>query len=156
MTRFLTVCAGLILTATGAMAAGQGNGNSGMPPGVAAHFIENWDLDGDGSVTLEEAREKRGELFYMFDSDENGQLDSAEYDLFDETRLADMKEQGMGKGGPKKGSGAAMLAREFSDADNNGEVSQQEFLDATDTWFARMDRNADGLLTMDDFGKAKP
>lgn len=33
----------------------------------AAHFMEQWDADADGQVTLAEAQTKRGEVFYMFD-----------------------------------------------------------------------------------------
>ncbi|HGG04239.1 MAG TPA: EF-hand domain-containing protein, partial [Aliiroseovarius sp.] len=50
------------------------------------HFIENFDLNEDGMVTLEEVREKRGDIFYMVDQDEDNVLNSEEYDLFDATR----------------------------------------------------------------------
>ena len=43
-----------------------------------AHFIENWDLDENGSVTVEEATQKRSEIYDMFDQDESGALDAAE------------------------------------------------------------------------------
>ena len=55
-----------------------------------AHFIENWDADGDGQVTPEEVAAKRSEIFVMFDQSEDGVLDATEYALFDETRKADM------------------------------------------------------------------
>ena len=37
-----------------------------------AHFITNWDLDGDGAVSLEDITTRRGDVFLTFDADENG------------------------------------------------------------------------------------
>ena len=60
-----------------------------------AHFIENWDRNNDGIVTLAELKEKRGDVFYTFDSDENGFLNAEEYGYFDDARQADMEGQGL-------------------------------------------------------------
>ncbi|MCI2400577.1 hypothetical protein [Aliiroseovarius subalbicans] len=70
-----------------------------------AHFIENWDLDESGGVTLEEARERRGDIFTTFDADEDGIMSDEEYDMFDEAREADMKENGIGQGMGQGGNG---------------------------------------------------
>lgn len=117
-----------------------------------SHFVENWDLDGDGKVTQAELTEKRGEVFYMFDENEDGQLDSAEYDLFDETRKADMEANAGGhpKGG-KKGPQVGMK-RDFNDTDGDGKVSRAEFLGQVGAWLAMLDRNGDGVVTTADFG----
>ncbi len=122
-----------------------------LQPGV--HFIENWDMNADGQVTLAEAQEKRGELFYMFDQDEDGMLSDAEYDLFDETRKADMDENA---GGHDKGQMRGVnkgLTREFNDSDGDGQVSQDEFIANAEAWFNMMDRNGDGIVTTADFGR---
>ena len=71
----------------------------GLP---GSHFIENWDLDTNGRVTLEELIEKRGDVFYAFDSDENGELSAEEYVYFDEARKTDIDSQAEAKG-TKKG-----------------------------------------------------
>lgn len=123
----------------------------GVPGG---HFIENWDLDQDGQVTVEEATQKRGEIFYMFDQDENGSLDDVEYDLFDETRNADMQENAGGMNGPMRDVSEAM-AREFNDENKDGLVTEAEFLARVPSWFELMDRNNDQLITTADFGPRK-
>jgi len=141
-----------ILLATSAAAVADSHGD---PAQAGAHFIENWDLDGDGQVTLREATEKRGDVFYMFDKDENDVLDDAEYLLFDETRQADMN---MNAGGYKKGPMKRAnrgLSRDFNDTDGNGEVSKEEFTIRSSDWFDLIDRNSDGVVTKDDFGPDK-
>ena len=79
MKRTLTFAA-LTLALSGAAFAQAGN------PG--AHFVQNWDEDGDAAVTLEEAQTKRDNLFTTFDADEDGKLSAEEYVAFDEMRAA--------------------------------------------------------------------
>lgn len=116
------------------------------------HFIENWDFDGDGAVTLAEAIQKRGEIFYMFDQNENGLLDAAEYDLFDETRAADRAVNADGHKNRRMDAAEGGMRRDFTDLDGDGQVSAAEFEGSTESWFARVDRNADGMVTTADFG----
>ena len=119
----------------------------GQPGG---HFIENWDLDGDGQVSLQEAQEKRSELFYMFDQDENNVLSAVEYDLFDDTRQADMDQNAGGhKKGPMRNVDQGMK-REFNDVDGDGVVSKEEFTSKSEAWFILMDNTKDGVVTTDD------
>ena len=115
-----------------------------------SHFIENWDLDGDGTITLEEATERRGDIFLTFDADEDGVLNAEEHDLFDEARANDMKEMGMGK---SKNNPANGMLRTVTDANGDGLVSRAEFMDTVPAWFAKMDKTGDGKITPDDFGK---
>ncbi len=145
MTRLTLTAASLLLIATQSFAAG---GNPG------SHFVENWDLNNDGKVTLEEATERRGDVFLTFDADDNGILDSEEHDFFDEARAKDMAENGMGHGKGKRNPANGML-REFTDANNDGQVTREEFMDAVPAWYARMDKNGDGAVTTDDFGKGQ-
>ena len=117
-----------------------------------SHFIENWDLDEDGQVSLAEATERRSDVFASFDSDDNGVLSPGEYDLFDEARTNDMKENGMGQGkGKEKMNPANGMKREFTDANGDGEVTLDEFMNAVPEWFARIDKNGDGIVTLEDF-----
>lgn len=128
-----------------------------MPHAVSAqgtpgsHFIENWDLNENGSVSLEEITERRGDVFVMFDQDENGSLDAAEYVLFDETRAADMENNagGHGKGGHRMQEGLTLA---FNDINADGEVSKEEFIAKSAAWVAQVDRDGDGTITAADFG----
>ncbi|MBY4892885.1 EF-hand domain-containing protein [Rhodobacteraceae bacterium N5(2021)] len=137
-------------------------------PALAApgdHFIVNWDLDGDGVVTVDEIRTRRGDVFFTFDADENGAIDGEEYVMFDEARENDMaNEPGHGSGsGNGNGNGggngspmqraAAGMTLEFNDVDGNGEVSEAEFLAQAAAWLQMLDRNGDGIVTTDDFGR---
>ncbi len=157
----LTFAALTLILSSGAFA------QQGSPGG---HFVQNWDQDGDGVVTLEEAQTKRDALFTSFDADGDGKLSSAEFDAFDEMRAADqdaMREEmgelaggGMGKGmGKGMGMGHGMMGaeggmmRDFNDTDGDGAVSREEFVGRTAEWFAMMDRTGDGKVTEDDFGR---
>ena len=148
----------------------------GHTPG--AHFILNWDADGDGAVSVGEATTRRGDIFTAFDADEDGFLSDEEYALFDEARANDraaMQEgmgnrqgkgngqgqgqgQGMGQGmGQGNGMGPGMgeeegMMRAFNDVDGDRRVSRDEFMVRVPDWYAMMDRNADGTITTDDFG----
>ncbi len=132
-----------LLLAGSAMA--QGNA-----PG--AGFIENWDMDGNGAVTLEEIIEKRGEVFYMFDQEDDGVLSAENYKLFDEARAADQAQAAGNANGGGEQRGAKGMTLEFNDDNGDGEVSRDEFVGNSDEWFAIMDRNGDGEVTSADFG----
>lgn len=116
-----------------------------------SHFIESWDGDIDGIVTVEEVTLRRGDVFAMFDANEDGLLDAEEYVLFDETRALDMENNG------GHGQGAMMRASEgmtlvFNDVDADGAVSREEFLGQVPAWIALMDQDGDGVITTADFG----
>ena len=116
-----------------------------------AHFIENWDLDDDGAVSLEDIMTRRGDVFFTFDADENGALDAEEYVLFDEARANDMENNAGNGNGMRRASEGMTLS--FNDTDGNGEVSHEEFLAHSSDWLAMLDRNGDGSVTTADFGR---
>jgi len=144
MKLFLTSAAALALSVGFAVA-------QGMP---GQHFVENWDLDGDGQVTLAEAQERRTDVFASFDADEDGVLSAEEYIMFDEARANDMAENagGHGKGNKAMQQAVNGMSLEFNDTDGNGSVSQEEFIANTGAWIEMMDKNGDGIVTTDDFG----
>ena len=147
MNRLTIAAAALTLAAP--LSIPPASAQQGVPGG---HFIENWDLDRDGAVTPLEARTKRDELFVMFDADGSGALDATEYDLFDETREADMATNAGGRGPGPMRPVIGGLVRDFNDTDGDGQVSRDEFADRTSDWFPMMDINGDGLVTTADFG----
>lgn len=115
------------------------------------HFILNWDLDGDGTVTLAELETRRGDVFYSFDADGDGRIDATEYVLFDEARANDMANaQGHGPGLQAAGQG---MTRDFNDTDGDGAVSRAEFIARAADWLVMMDRDQSGDITAADFGR---
>jgi len=126
-------------------------GAEGAKPG--AHFIQNWDLDADGVVSVEEIITRRGDVFFTFDADENGALDAEEYLPFDAARAQDMADNG----GHGQGNGLRRAAEgmtlSFNDTDGNGAVSREEFLAHSADWLALLDRDGDGGVTTADFGR---
>lgn len=116
------------------------------------HFIENWDLNGDGQVTLEEATERRSDVFASFDANEDGVLSAEEYDTFDEARKNDMKDNVKHKKGGMKRVMIG-LTRDFNDVDQDGGVSLEEFKGQTQAWISGMDQDGDNVITSDDFKK---
>lgn len=145
----------------------------------ATMFLQNWDADSDGVVTLDEATSRREDLFTAFDADEDGFLTDDERQGMTEMRDADramMQDamgdsgmgmghgQGMGKGngqgggmGQGKGNGQGQGGMGQGggmgmDADGDGRLSRAEFTGATADWLARKDRNGDGQVTAADFG----
>jgi len=120
-----------------------------------SHFLENWDLNLDGKVSLEDAKERRADIFVMFDMDENGELSAEEYKLFDKTREEDAAQNagGHANGGMRRTQEGLTLA--FNDVDGNGSVSKEEFVGKSADWLALIDKNGDGEVTAADFGPGK-
>ncbi len=132
----------ILLSCTAAIAQ-QGN------PG--AHFIENWDADGNSSVSAAEVEQKRTDVFAAFDADENGRLSAEEYGVFDEARANDQAQMGGGHGMGMQRLEAPM-ERGFNDTNADGEVSAEEWAASSPKMFAALDKNGDGEITTADFG----
>lgn len=152
MTRTALILALCALAPTAALA------QAGDP---GAHFLEQWDSNSDGQVTLEEAIAKRGEIFFMFDTDSDGTLSMEDWAGVADHMAAEMGSKGNGQGaghgaGQGNGPGAAMhqaMTPDFNDADADGVVTAEEFQSATTRLFPMLDRSGDGVLTKADFGR---
>lgn len=142
--------------------------------GFGEQFLTNWDSDGNGQVTLEEVLERRGDLFYMFDADEDGRLNDEEYATFDETRALDremhLEDYGMTMGqaaGPKgagqagqgqgarKGTGQGMKqgygqGQGMTPGKGLGMAAGIESVQSSMTRLSN-DLNGDGVVTRDEF-----
>jgi len=134
------------------------------------HFMANWDLDSNGTVTLEEVRERRDSVFAAFDANEDGYIDADERGSMSEMRDAEhasMAEQGierprgMGHGqgngmGPGKvhrmqghGMGQGMQGRGMGGQRNAGQFRMNAEAGMHD---GRMiDADGDGKLSHDEF-----
>ncbi|NOR61337.1 MAG: EF-hand domain-containing protein [Rhodobacteraceae bacterium] len=143
MKTFLISTAAIAILATSVSAAGT--------PG--AGFLDSWDGDANGAVTLAEIAEKRENIFFTFDENGDGSLTAEEYVAFDEARAADQASEGHGNKGGGHGQGAVGMTLEFNDVDGSGDVSMAEFIGQSEAWFAMMDRNGDGEVTSADFGR---
>ena len=124
-----------------------------------ANFLDQWDLNADGQVTLAEAREKRADVFRMFDKDDSQTLTAPEWDAITTHIAAEESQKGQGQGqGQGHGGGPgqfvhAAMQPGFNDADKDGTVTAAEFEAATDALFPQIDRNGDGVVTVADFGR---
>ena len=142
----ITLLVAAIAIGTAFTAYASGNGQPGMK------FLESWDMDEDGQVTLAEATERRGDIFFTFDENEDGILSATDYAMFNEARAAD--HEGEQTGGQGNGRRASVgMEMDFNDVDSDGQVSQEEFLARSVDWFEILDRNGDGVVTSDDFGR---
>ena len=143
MKRYL-IPAVLVLSATATAALAQ------TTPGD--QFMQSWDLDGNGAATLEELREMRGNVFAAFDADQNDILDAEEYVYFDQARANDVA----GYEAEQRDQMQAVadgMSLTASDTDGDGVVGREEFLAGTDGWFADLDKNGDGGITLVDFNQ---
>jgi len=123
---------------------------AGGTPGQG--FIENWDDDANGAVTLAEVSAKRENVFYTFDEDGDGVITAEEYVAFDEARAADQANEA-GNGGGEHGKASVGMTLEFNDVNGDGAVSFEEFTGQSQAWFTILDRNGDGEVTTADFGR---
>lgn len=87
------------------------------------------DTNGDGAVTLAEARAARAEIFHRLDADNNGVVTTAER----EAAAQEIASHG------------GRLDR--ADANHDGVISESEFMNQPYRAFDFLDRNHDGVLS---------
>ena len=118
---------------------------------AAEKFLQNWDLDGNGEVTVAEAVEMRNNVFYTFDANEDGQLDAEEHALFDEARDNDVTAVPEGKPRQIIQMIADGMSKPANDTNNDGIVTGAEFEAGAAAWLAEIDKTGDGVVTIADF-----
>lgn len=148
-------------TALIALAAGAGFAQTAnFIPGE--DFMLQWDLDGNGAVTLAEAREQRENIFYMFDQDDDGQFSQEEYAGIDEHKALE-REAGKGPGHnlpegmvPGQGQGRGMgqgkgFGRAQGMAQGRAQMGLSEFDMPAAEEMRMFDGNGDGTVTKAEF-----
>ena len=165
MKRVLKLAAIMALCGAALPALAQQPTDPAVVPGQ--EFMTQWDLDGDGKVTLDEARSHRADIFAMFDSDSNGSFSAEELEGIDDFKLAQL-DAGMGPGhqrpeglqpGQGRGQGMGMgQGRGMGQGQGMGRgagqgqgmMGQGFFAPAQDQMMA-FDGNGDGAVTQAEF-----
>ena len=153
----LILAASVAGMASVALANGPGQGGGDMA------FVAEWDMNGDGTVRLDDFSTRRGDQFAMFDLNGDGSLDADEQanmeftvETAQEANHGAGQSQGQGgghgQGGPGMQIHAAMNAA-YADSDTDGVITQAEWAEATTRLFAELDRSSDGILDRADFGR---
>jgi hypothetical protein len=113
------------------------------PRGPMAHF----DADGDGTITLAEARAGAAKMFAGADADKDGRVTQEEMRAFHE-RMGPHHPGGGHRGdhgGPPDGPGPGGPMR--LDADGDGAISLAEAQSGIERHFGEIDSNRDGSIT---------
>ncbi|TKD15751.1 calcium-binding protein [Rhodobacter capsulatus] len=156
MNRFLKLATMLALCGATLPAVAQPSADPAVVPGQA--FLAQWDLDGDGQVTLAEARNHRADIFVMFDSDGDGGFSAEELAGIDDFKQAQL-EAGMGPGHqrPDGMMPRAGMGRGMGQGQGQGQgqgmglgMGQGFFAPAADQMRA-LDGNGDGRVTQAEF-----
>lgn len=105
-------------------------------------IFERADADSDGSVTREEYIAARSEQFTKFDRNSDGYIDSTDVPK----RLAARREQ--------NGGGGHSMMGQF-DADGDGKVTKEEFVNGPTTIFDRADTDGNSVLDAKELAAAK-
>lgn len=130
MSRMFVSAALLILLSTPTLAQMRGEG-----------IFERSDINKDGTVTRDEFIAARADQFAKFDRNSDGSIDSNDVPQ----RLAKRRQQN---------GGGDFMAGQF-DADGDGKVSKEEFINGPTLAFDRADKNKDNVLDAKELAAAK-
>lgn len=118
------------ILATGAAFAEQGQN----------HFMQRFDLNNDGNITLDEFNQGSAERFGRMDRDNNNMISQDEFKAYASTRRSER-----------------MLKK--MDSNNDGQITRQEFLDAkmksAEQQFTGMDTDANGVISASELNASR-
>lgn len=142
----------------GPHAGGMGHHGGGhMRGAMALHMLHAADANGDRSVTRAEVDELKGEMFAWLDRNGDGVLDLADRSPI-EQRMAAIHAADGDDGGADDGPGDGMMRRrgphgehwERLDANEDGAVSRDEFMNGGGDPFEELDANGDDVISPDE------
>ena len=124
------------------------HGGPGGPGGGHGGWLQHMDANHDGNISRDEFLAGPIERFNRLDTNHDGIIEASE--------MPQRHEGGPG-GGPPGGPGEHMR-HGFMDADANhdGKISREEFMNQAHAMFDRLDTNHDGRLTQDELAAAHP
>ncbi len=138
MRKVLLAAAGAAVLAAGAC--GLAQAQNGPPGDGARHGVFQSDANSDGVLTRAESDAGREATFARLDADRNGQLTREEM-------RAERGERGdRGRHGRRGGGRHGGPGFEGADANNDGNITREEFLARPTEMFNRIDANHDGVI----------
>jgi Ca2+-binding EF-hand superfamily protein len=147
------------------------------PEAAFVHLLKVADANKDGKISKEEFAARQDALFIEIDKDKDGSITPKEIREYRQAKMEAFRaahprpereeakadegkgpegkraerehggRQGWGKHG---GKGGAYALFRMADTDENGQVSKAEFTAAGEKMFERLDRNKDGVISIDD------
>lgn len=112
--------------------------------------LRNRDRDGNGAATVAVLRETGASVFLCCGSDEDNARDAEEPVMFDDARPNDANKPEVAQRTPRQ-KAADRMSLLASDLNKDGTVTRDQSLAGADIWFAELDKNADGGITLHDF-----
>ncbi|MFQ5562976.1 MAG: EF-hand domain-containing protein [Parvularculaceae bacterium] len=119
----LSAVSAVLFAASGALAGGHGK--------RGGHW-DRLDANDDGKITAEEMDDHQAEFFAGADADGDGAITREEMKAFHKARRAEHMRERMG------------------DANGDGVVERDEYMDAAAERFDKLDKNEDGVLSEDE------
>ncbi|MFY0662644.1 MAG: EF-hand domain-containing protein [Shimia sp.] len=112
-----------------------------------ASDISSWNFGSGDTITWGDVEELRKTIFETFDADGDGALSNEEYTAFDKSRA-----EAAGKDASSLLLRAVSgLGRENTDLNLDGSVTRSEMETALRSWFDRIDRDKDGVITKGEY-----
>lgn len=130
---------------------GPGGGSPGGGSGRGGMDLMQFDKDGDGKVSKDEAPERMQSFFDRMDPNSDGFIDKAEIDAM-RSRFGGGGGRpgggGPGGGGGRGGGGGGNLMD--NDANGDGKITKDEAPEFMKNFFDRMDTDGDGAITQEE------
>lgn len=159
--------AGLAMSLTAVADAQHRGGSRGHDGGGHAMrglmMLRAADANGDNTVTRAEVDQLQGEMFTWMDRNGDGVLSSADRSPMHQRMMAmrearadndDDGERRRGRGGRRGGRGHGGDDHARMDANDDGQVTREEFMARGAPGFERLDANSDGSVTPDELDAA--